>query len=75
MTPTLCRECEHVEAVSRKQPPHRWLCLMHRRLADPGFVDPDWWTNNAPFLFCKDVNAGACLLFEPKREKPNGQED
>lgn len=66
--PTYCRDCEHVEAVSRKQPPYRWLCRMHKRLFNDGFVDPVYWTKTDPFLRCVDTNAGACPLFSPLPE-------
>jgi hypothetical protein len=42
-------------------------------LEGQGFVDPDWWVENDPFLRCKDVNGGLCPLFEPRRVSPEGK--
>lgn len=67
MTPTFCRDCDHVEASSRKRHPTQWVCLRHKRLEGQGFVDPELWIESDPFLRCKDVNGGLCELFEPKK--------
>ncbi|MNF00184.1 hypothetical protein D3C87_1367430 [compost metagenome] len=72
MTPTFCTDCEFVVAESRKRSPSGWLCLKHKRLEGQGFVDPKFWSNEEPYLRCKDVNAGACPLFEKRRENENG---
>lgn len=74
MTPTWCDQCEWVTSESRKRPPFQWLCARHRRLDGHGFLSPEYRTDE-PFLKCRDVNGGLCETFEPKREKPNGQED
>ena len=62
--PTYCRDCQNVESGTRKQPPYRWRCLKHPRLEGFGFVTPDLWDDEPPFLRCVDVNGGACVLFE-----------
>lgn len=69
MTPTFCSQCEWVVAESRKRHPGQWLCSRHKRLDGHGFVDPDYWSNEEPFLKCRDTNHGACPLFTPIREK------
>lgn len=63
--PTFCRDCDHVERESRKRPAYYWLCLQHPTLQGHGFVDPDTWTNGAPYLRCSHVNGGICKLFKP----------
>lgn len=61
--PTWCDDCEHVEPASRKQPPWRWLCLKNPRLEGFGFVTREKWDDFPPFLYCKDLNGGACPLY------------
>lgn len=63
--PTLCADCANVEAGSRKQSPHRWLCRMHKRAYGGSFISPGWWVENEPFLRCVNTNGGACPLFTP----------
>lgn len=69
---TFCEACDHVEATSRKQAPHRWLCRRHRRVLNDSFVTATSWTQADPFLRCASVNGGACPLFEPIRHAPGG---
>ncbi len=52
------------------------LCIKHPRLDGFGFVRYDEWDRLAPYLFCRDVNGGACPLYEPKREgKDDGKSE
>lgn len=69
MTPTFCTQCDNVVAETRKRHPSGWLCIRHKRLEGMGFVNPEYWSNDEPYLKCKDVNSGACPLFTPIREK------
>jgi len=71
---TLCDECDHVEAQSRKQTPRLWLCRRHRRVVNDSFVTASSWTTGDPFLRCSAVNGGACPLFTPIRVAPEGGE-
>jgi len=71
---TLCNECDHVEAQSRKMTPRLWLCRRHRRVVNDSFVTASSWTNSDPFLRCSAVNGGACPLFEPLRKPAEGGE-
>lgn len=73
MKPTFCRDCDHVVEDTRKRSPHQWLCGRHKRLEGQGFVDPDLWIETDPFLRCKDVNGGACELFDPRRMPKDGR--
>lgn len=66
---TFCVDCRHVHEDSRKRSPTQWLCSRHKRLEGMGFVHPQYWTNEEPFLKCNAVNAGACPLFEPKEDR------
>lgn len=70
MTPTYCHACDHVVEDTRKRSPHQWLCNRHKRLEGQGFVHPDYWTSEEPFLRCSAVNGGLCPLFETRRQKP-----
>lgn len=65
---TYCHDCDNVHPSSRKQPPWSWLCVKHPRKEGFGYVTPFTWDNMEPYLRCKDVNGGACPLFEPKKE-------
>jgi len=67
---TMCEDCQHVHKDTEKQPPWRWMCVKHPRVFD-GFVSTTERTT-APYLFCKDVNGGACPLFKRRTDKqPN----
>lgn len=72
MQPTWCRDCDHVVEDTRKRNPTQWLCSRHKRLEGQGFVSPEWWTDQEPFLRCKDVNGGLCPLFEQRKCVPKG---
>lgn len=65
--PTICRDCDNVVASSRKgnQRPTQWLCRAHPRRFAEGFVDPDWWIENEPFVRCQEINRGTCPAFTP----------
>lgn len=65
MKPTYCIDCKHVHQDTIKSAPWYWLCTRHSRLNEGfGFVTDHIWDKAPPFLYCKDVNAGACPLFE-----------
>ena len=61
--PTLCSNCRHVRLTFKNDSPWRWVCHKHPRLAGWGWVT-DRMLNLPPFLFCKDVNGGACPIYE-----------
>lgn len=65
---TYCEECDHLYPGSEKLPPWRWMCMKHPRLEGFGFVTKGQWDQFPPYLYCKDVNGGACPLFEPRKE-------
>lgn len=66
--PTYCRDCDHVEPQSRKQHPRLWLCLQHPNIEGMGFVDPDTWVKEQPYLYCRNVNGGRCPLWKRRRD-------
>lgn len=68
MTITYCHNCEHLHPNSEKMNPWRWMCLKHPRREGFGYVTPDKWDDFPPYLFCRDLNGGACPLWEPRRE-------
>ncbi len=70
ITPNVwCEDCtSHIPANYAS----RDLCNRHPRHEGHGFVRRGEWANAPPFLFCRDVNNGACPLFEPKRD---GEDD
>jgi len=43
------------------------LCMKHPRIAKTDFV-AESYLDGPPYLKCRDVNGGACPLFEPKKE-------
>lgn len=61
---TLCENCANVESVSRKYSPTQWLCTRFPRIEGMGFVAPHIWAQKEPFMKCRDINGGACPLFE-----------
>lgn len=63
---THCDECEHVHDKKLKW--YRWTCIKHKRMEGFGFVKHDV-RETEPYLFCKDVNGGACPLFEKEKGK------
>lgn len=65
--PTYCEDCDLVDAQSRKKAKYYWLCTAHRNLEGMGFVARDEWVNSEPYLRCRDVNGGACPVFQPLR--------
>lgn len=65
---TLCKECNNLYVASKNDQPGRWMCIKHKRLPVFGFVTHEAWENFPPYLFCRDVNGGACPLFRPKRD-------
>ena len=62
--PTFCNDCGNCMKENKSDPPWRWLCVKHPRLEGYGFVLQGTWINAPPYLHCKDVNGGACPLFE-----------
>lgn len=65
---TLCDDCDHVEAGSRKRNPNSWLCLMFPRVIGPGYVSPRTWTEYDPFMRCANINGGKCPMFKRRRD-------
>lgn len=64
MPPTYCKDCAHAFMERKNDPPWRWMCIKHKRLEGFGFVTDTTWDDMPPYLYCKDVNGGACPLFE-----------
>lgn len=64
MKPTFCEECQFVEPGSRKRSPIYWLCTRFPRTEGMGFVSPNWWVENEPYMKCVNINGGACPLFK-----------
>jgi len=67
---TICAECDFCIPNGA---PWRWECAKHPRLEGYGFVTRDRWDDMPPHLYCKDVNGGACPLFQPKRKSTEGK--
>lgn len=70
--PTLCENCEHMHPDSRKGPSYRAMCMKQPRLLGTGFVTAEHWDRDPPFMYCKDINGGACSMFEQRREITEG---
>ena len=70
--PTLCEECDNVHPETRKRSPTQWLCIKFPRLQGQGFVAPNVWTDQEPFMRAMGINGGACPMFKPAR---NGQRE
>lgn len=63
---TLCNHCDNVHPESRHSQPWRWMCTKFPRLEGFGYVTDDRWDKFPPFMFCNDINGGACPLYTPK---------
>ena len=74
MTPTFCEDCEYVLEDSRKRDPRYWLCIKHPQLEGMGFVAKDTWTNGEPYLQCRHVNGGHCLLYKARAQGQKGMD-
>ena len=61
---TICSRCANCSRVNRNDPPWRWTCLAHKRMDGFGFVTEDTWDGFPPYLYCRDVNGGACPLYK-----------
>lgn len=69
MTPTLCRDCEHVH--DRKRAARYWLCIKFPRIEAANFVNPGEWVEQEPYMLCRYINGGMCPLFEPMKGEEN----
>lgn len=67
---TVCDDCLH---VMRDGPSYRWTCHECARKEGFGFVTRKLWEKDAPFMYCRDINGGACKMFE-RKEKENGKD-
>ena len=72
--PTYCTTCANLYIVNKSDPPWRWLCHKHKRAPGYSFVAGEAFLANPPYLFCKDVNAGMCPLYE-ETEHPETPDD
>lgn len=70
--PTLCEDCDNVHSETRKRSPSQWLCVQFPRLSGQGFVAPNVWTEQEPFMKCIYINGGKCPVF--KRRLPGQKE-
>ena len=70
---TYCRECDNVVQDTRKRHPAQWLCSCFPRVEGGGFVDPERWVNDEPFMKCMHINGGQCPLFTPRRENDDAE--
>lgn len=61
---TICMQCKHLYKVRESDPWYRWLCMKHPRLQGLNAVTGDDTLQSPPYLFCRDVNGGACPLYE-----------
>jgi hypothetical protein len=69
---TFCEDCDNVEPNSRKRSPSSWVCLKFPRIEGGGFVAPKVWATVDPFMRCTGINGGLCPVFEPLKEKIDG---
>lgn len=62
---TYCVECKFVYRVNQRDLPRYWLCTRHKRSdREMGYILREFWNDEPPYLYCRDVNAGHCPLFE-----------
>lgn len=70
---TYCLDCDNVVEASRKRTPRNWLCSKFPRVEGGGFVAPDAWVAEEPFMRCVHINGGDCPLFVTRSE-PDGSD-
>lgn len=63
---TYCRDCDNVVSDSRRRHPSGWLCRKFKRVEGGGFVDPQMWVDQEPFMKCSQINGGDCPLWTPR---------
>lgn len=66
--PTICEDCEHMHPESRKRASYWAMCMKFPRLEGQGFVSKDKWDSDPPFMSCRNINGGACPLFEERKQ-------
>ncbi len=66
---TYCEDCKHMHSDSRKLPSYRAMCSKFRRLGGTGFVTKEYWDKDPPFMLCKDINGGACPIFQERKQE------
>ncbi len=66
---TLCEDCQHMHPDSRNGPSWRAMCSKFPRLEGMGFVTRNIWDRDPPYMYCHNINGGACCVFE-KRKQP-----
>lgn len=64
---TYCEQCDHCMKPFQSARWFQWLCMKHPRVAQQHFVAESNELDDPPYLQCKQVNGGACVLFEPIR--------
>ena len=62
---TICEDCEHMHPESRKRSSYWAMCMKFPRLEGQGFVSKANWDSDPPFMHCRNINGGACPIFEP----------
>jgi hypothetical protein len=62
--PTYCQNCKWVFMETKSAPSWRWMCIRHKRISGAGFVTSDKWDSDPPYLYCNQVNGGACELYD-----------
>ena len=53
---------------SRSGPSYAAVCSKFPRLEGMGFVSKTFWSKDAPFMRCRDINGGACPMFETRKQ-------
>jgi hypothetical protein len=48
---------------------------MFKRVEGGGFVDPQMWVDQEPFMKCSQINGGDCPLWTPRREPQSDEND
>jgi hypothetical protein len=66
--PTYCETCDNVHPDTLKRSPTSWLCVKFPRLSGQGFVAPNVWTEQEPFMRCININGGVCPMYKRRRD-------
>lgn len=65
--PTYCIDCEWLHPDAERKPSYSWMCSKHPRTSGAQFVTDRMIDKDGPYLLCRNVNGGACPLWEPAK--------
>lgn len=69
---THCEDCTHMDEEGwKKRSPWQAMCTKFPVLNQPEFVFRGVLDSQRPYRLCRDINGGACPLFEERKNDDN----